>query len=146
MKKLIVVIICILSLVTTVQAENYPYRADYLWVTSPDHADWLYRVGEKAVVDVEFYKYGIKLADGIIDYKLADDMLAPDDRGSVKLKDGRARISVGTRRTPGFRDLQLSVTVDGKAYTHHVKVGFSPEMIRPYTAEPLISLIFGTTI
>ena len=22
-----------------VQAENYPYRSDYLWVTVPDHAD-----------------------------------------------------------------------------------------------------------
>jgi hypothetical protein len=22
-------------------AENYPYKSDYLWVTVPDHADWL---------------------------------------------------------------------------------------------------------
>lgn len=135
MKKLIVVIISILCFAMAVQAENYPYRADYLWVTRPDHADWLYKVGEKAVVDVEFYKYGMPV-DGVIDYKLADDMLAPDGEGSVKLKDGRARISIGTRRTPGFRDLQLSVAVDGKTYMHHVKVGFSPEMIRPYTTEP----------
>lgn len=28
--------------------ENYPYRSDYLWVTVPDHADWLYQCGEKA--------------------------------------------------------------------------------------------------
>ena len=26
-----------------VMAENYPYRSDYLWLTVPDHADWLYR-------------------------------------------------------------------------------------------------------
>ena len=32
----------------TVQAvENYPYRSDYLWVTVPDHADWLYCVVKK---------------------------------------------------------------------------------------------------
>ena len=28
--------------------ENYPHRSDYLWLTVPDHADWLYKVGEKA--------------------------------------------------------------------------------------------------
>ena len=40
-------------------AENYPYRSDVLWVTVPDHADWLYKMGEKAQVEVQFYKYGI---------------------------------------------------------------------------------------
>ena len=40
-------------------AENYPYRSDVLWVTVPDHADWLYETGEKAKVEVQFYKYGI---------------------------------------------------------------------------------------
>ena len=41
------------------RAENYPYRSDVLWVTVPDHADWVYRTGEKAKVEVQFYKYGI---------------------------------------------------------------------------------------
>ena len=27
--------------VLSVMAENYPYRSDYLWLTVPDHADWL---------------------------------------------------------------------------------------------------------
>jgi len=42
-----------------VAAENYPYRSDFLWVTSPNHADWLYKTGEKAVIDVQLYKYGV---------------------------------------------------------------------------------------
>ena len=33
-------------------AENYPYRSDYLWLTVPDHADWLYKTGEKEKIDV----------------------------------------------------------------------------------------------
>ena len=28
-------------LTLTAAAENYPYRSDLLWVTVPDHADWL---------------------------------------------------------------------------------------------------------
>ena len=35
--------------------ENIPYRSDYLWLTVPDHADWLYRSGEQAKVEVSFY-------------------------------------------------------------------------------------------
>ena len=34
--------------------ENYPYRTDGLWVTEPNHSDWLYEVGENALVDVSF--------------------------------------------------------------------------------------------
>lgn len=29
--------------VLSAAAENYPYRSDVLWVTVPDHADWLYK-------------------------------------------------------------------------------------------------------
>lgn len=37
---------------------------------------------------------------------------------------------------PGFRDCRMTATVDGKTYKHHIKVGFSPEKIRPYTQIP----------
>ena len=37
-------------------AENNPYRNDILWVTTPDHADWIYRTGEKAEVEVLLYQ------------------------------------------------------------------------------------------
>ena len=47
-----------LSLLSAV-AENYPYKSDVLWVTVPNHADWLYKTGEKVTVEVQFYKYGI---------------------------------------------------------------------------------------
>lgn len=118
-----------------IHAENYPYRSDYLFVTVPDHADWLYKAGEKATIEVQFYKYGIP-RDGVVKYTIANDMLKADHQGSVKLKNGRAKIDMGTRSTPGFRDLRLSVTVDNVTYLHHVKVGFSVDKIRPWTQEP----------
>ena len=40
----------------SIKAENYPYKSDYLWLTVPDHADWLYKTGEQAKVEVSFYK------------------------------------------------------------------------------------------
>lgn len=116
-------------------AENYPYRSDYLWVTIPDHADWIYQTGEKATVTVQFLKYGIP-RDAEVSYEIADDMLPTDKKGKAMLHNGTARIDIGTKKTPGFRDLRLLVSLDGKDYSHHVKVGFSPDRILPWTKEP----------
>lgn len=124
-----------MSGVQNIKAENYPYKSDYLWLTVPDHADWLYQTGENAKVEVSFCKYGIP-RDGELKYSMGNDMLQPDKHGSVKLKNGRAVINMGTKKTPGFRDMKLSVSLDGKTYEHHIKVGFSVDKIKPYTQEP----------
>lgn len=124
-----------MSGVQNIKAENYPYKSDYHWLTVPDHADWLYQTGENAKVEVSFCKYGIP-RDGELKYSIGNDMLQPDKHGSVKLKNGRAVINMGTKKTPGFRDMKLSVSLDGKTYEHHIKVGFSVDKIKPYTQEP----------
>ncbi len=135
MKRLLSLLLMVVAISMAGLAENYPYRSDYLWVTVPDHDDWLYRAGEKARVEVQLYKYGIP-QDATVNYEIADDMLAADRKGEVVMKHGRAVIDMGTRNTPGFRDLRLSAVVDGKKYVHHVKVGFSVDEIRPFTREP----------
>lgn len=116
--------------------ENYPYRSDVLWVTVPDHADWLYKTGEKATVEVQFYKYGIPQDGLIVSYELGGDMMPSDTKGTVTLKNGKAVIQMGTMKEPGFRDCRLTTTVNGKTYSHHVKIGFSPEKLQPYTQLP----------
>lgn len=119
-----------------VGAQNYPYQSDLLWVTTPNHADWIYKTGEKATVAVAVYQYGM-LADGLeIAYSIGQDNLEPDTEGTVKLKGGKAEIAIGTMRKPGFRDCRMRVKVNGETYKHHIKVGFSPEKIEPYTQMP----------
>ena len=128
--------IALMAVVTLVAgAENYPYRSDYLWVTVPDHADWLYKTGEKANIEIQFYKYGIP-RNGEVTYTVGNDLLGTDTKGTVTLKNGRAKINIGTKKTPGFRDVVLTMKLDGQSYTHHVKVGFSPDKIQPFTQEP----------
>ncbi len=135
MKRLTLLLIAFL-LCLTMTAENYPYRNDLLWVTVPDHADWLYKTGEKATVDVQLYKYGVP-QDGVeVKYELGGDMMPADAKGSVVLKNGRAKIVIGTMKTPGFRDCRMTAEINGKKYQHHIKVGFSPEKIQPYTRMP----------
>lgn len=107
-------------------AENYPYRSDVLWVTVPDHADWLYKTGEKAEVEVQFYKYGIP-QDGVeVKYELGGDMMPADKTGSVKLKNGRAVINVGTMKNPGFCDCRLVAVVNGKRINTMLRLVFLP--------------------
>ena len=128
--------IALMAVVTLMAgAENYPYRSDYLWVTVPDHADWLYKTGEKANIEIQFYKYGIP-RNGEVTYTVGNDLLGTDTKGTVTLKNGRAKINIGTKKTPGFRDVVLTMKLDGQSYTQHVKVGFSPEKIQPFTQEP----------
>ena len=116
-------------------SENYTYRSDFLWLTSPNHADWLYRTGEKAKVDVGLYLYGVP-QDVEVSYEIGPDMMPASSHGKVKLKNGRAVIDMGTMRQPGFLDLRLTATVGDKKSQHHVKVGFSPEQLKPYTKNP----------
>lgn len=133
MKKILLFVLLMLGIST--HAENYPYRTDCLWLTVPNHADWLYKTGEKAKVEVSLYRYGIP-QDVEVAYEIGPDMMPATASGKVMLKGGRATIDMGTMKTPGFLDLRLTASLGSKKYQHHVKVGFSPEQLKPYTKNP----------
>lgn len=116
-------------------AENYPYRSNCLWVTVPDHADWLYKTGEKAKVEVELYLYGVP-QNVEVNYEIGPDMMPSTTSGKVTLRNGRAVIDMGTMKRAGFLDLRLSAMINDQRYQHHVKVGFSPSELKPFTSVP----------
>lgn len=131
---LLTITVCIMVILS--MAENYPYRSDLLWVTEPDHPDWIYRTGEKAKIKISLFKYGIP-QDGItVSYETGSELMPSDKTGSIVLKNGKAEINIGTLDKPGFRDCIFSVMINGRKYSHHVKVGFSPDKIKPYTKMP----------
>ena len=45
-KSLFIWLFALIFPLSFVCAENYPYRSDVLWVTVPNHADWIYKTGE----------------------------------------------------------------------------------------------------
>lgn len=133
-RKLLPLLCAFIALITA--AENYPYRADALWVAQPDHADWLYKAGESPEIDIQFYRYGIP-QDGVeVAWEASDDLMRPDDSGKITLKNGKAKLRMKPMRKPGFRDLKLTAKIDGQTFRHHVKVGFDAEKIEPYTKMP----------
>ena len=117
-------------------AENYPYRTDALWIAQPDHADWLYKTGEAPEIDIRLYRRRIPQYGVEVVAEAADDLMAADEKGTRALTDGQAKLRLRPVKKPGFRDLRLTVKIDGATYRHHVKVGFSPEKIEPYTRMP----------
>lgn len=136
MKRLFLMLAIVLAAAVGVKAENYPYRSDVLWVTTPDHADWIYRTGEQARVEVQLFLYGIPQDGLTVSYELGADRMPADTKGTITLKNGRATIPVGTMKTPGFRDCRLTAKIGDNVFRHHIKVGFSPEKIEPYTQMP----------
>lgn len=120
----------------TPYAQNYPYQSDVLWVTTPDHANWLYQLNEEAKIAVSLYEYGILQDNLEIYYSIGPEMMPSEKNGTAKLKNGQAIISMGTMPEPGFKDCQLKVSLHGVEYKHHIKVGFEPEKLAPYTKFP----------
>ena len=136
MKRISLLLCWIMLLCIGAKAENYPYRSDVLWVTVPNHANWLYKTGEKASVEVQLYKYGIPQDEVMVSYEIGDDLMPADTKGSIVLKKGKGTITMGTMKKPGFRDCRMTVKLGNQVYKHHVKVGFSVDQIHPYTQMP----------
>ena len=100
MKKNLLFVLLTVLFSPFVQAENYPYRSDVLWVTVPNHADWVYKTGEKATVEVQFYKD----FDKLIGDELA--ILITHRLGAIKFVDNIVVISEGQVEEAGnFHEL-----------------------------------------
>lgn len=124
------------GVVTSLLAQNYPHQSDLLWVTTPDSNDWLYELNQEATVSVALYRYGSLMNDVEISYAIGPEQMPAETEGTLLLHNGKGILRLGTMNEPGFRDCRFSVTIDGKVYRHHIKVGFEPEKLKPHTAYP----------
>lgn len=125
-----------LLLVFTTFAQNNPNHSDVFWVTTPNNSNWLYELNEDAEITVSIYKYGILVDNADITYKIGLELMPADTSGTTTIKNGKAVISLGTLLEPGFKECQLKIALDGKEYKHHIKVGFAPDKLTPYTNKP----------
>ncbi|MXN90853.1 prolyl oligopeptidase family serine peptidase [Flavobacterium sp. Sd200] len=131
MKKILLFLILLLTNCIAIAQTN----SDVLWVTTPGSTNWVYKVNEEAKVTIQFYRYGIP-QDIEIKYSIGPELLKATKEGKIKLVKGKAELSLGTLNKPGFVDCRLTAEIEGQQYKHHVKVGFDPEKIEPYTKYP----------
>lgn len=136
MKKFCLSLCMFWGVVSFLLAQNYPHQSDLLWVTTPDRNDWLYELNQEATVSIALYRYGSLMNDVEINYAIGPELMPSENDGTLLLNDGKGMLSLGTMKEPGFKDCRLSVTIEGKVYRHHIKVGFEPEKLEPYTHYP----------
>jgi cephalosporin-C deacetylase-like acetyl esterase len=103
---------------------------------APEHADWIYKTGEKVRFDVSVTKNNILLKDIEIRYEISEDMTPARKSGTLTLKDGKTVLDAGSMKTPGFLRCQVFVTLDGKKYESRATAGFDPEKIQPVAVLP----------
>lgn len=135
-KKQWILAVCI-WLMGWITLQGQPARQYVTLTASPDHTDWVYRVGQKA----RFTLYAVKdneMLPGItIDYEYGPEKLPAVAKGQVVTdKNGRAQIEVPGAKAPGFVTVRVSTRYDGQTYSGYTTIGYDPQDIRPTTTLP----------
>lgn len=105
-------------------------------VVTPDHADWLYKVGEPVRFNVVVYRNNVPLKGARLRYEIGPEKMEPTKKETVTLKDGTLALDGGTMRTAGFLRCIATVEVDGKEYRGLTTAGFEPQTIKPTVENP----------
>ena len=103
---------------------------------SPEHADWQYRCGQDAKFNVTVLKAGVPLENAQIYYEISEDMQDPMKKEDLTLKNGTAKIKLGTMEKPGFLRLRVWATYEDIRYYGVATAGFDIDKIEPTTILP----------
>ena len=109
---------------------------------SPDHSDWLYKVGEKVKFKFSVLRCNIPLDQMEVRYEISEDMMKPHLTETLSLKNGEATINAGTMKQEGFLRCRAFASYQGREYVGDATVGFNPEKLRPVTSLPADFLEF----
>ncbi len=130
-------ICCVLFGALQLHAQNFRNQSDLQWIAVPDDSDWTYQAGKDARISLQLLWHGMPLENTDVSYAIGGDCLDPDTKGSVKTDaKGNAEIRIKSPKKAGFRDCQMSCEVEGQKFSNHIKVGWTPELLVPYTQMP----------
>ena len=133
----ICVICCVWFVALRVQAQNFRNQSDLQWIAVPDDNDWTYQTGKDAQIGLQLLWHGMPLGNVEVSYAIGNDCLDADTQGSVKTDSrGNAEIRINSPKAAGFRDCKMTCSVEGKRFENHIKIGWSPEKLTPYTQMP----------
>ncbi len=108
----------------------------------PNHADWIYKTGEKVSLEITATKGGETVQHGEIQYTYGMEMMPTEKSGSTTLKNGLAIVQLDGAKEPGFKTFEATITIDGNKYSNFITVGFDPSLIMPATPLPTDFLSF----
>ncbi|GAB4017611.1 acetylxylan esterase [Spirosoma migulaei] len=105
-------------------------------IVTPDHADWLYKIGEPVKFTISVYKSNVLLRGAKLRYEVGPEKMEPTKKETVTLKDGTLALEGGSMKTGGFLRCIATVELDGKEYRGLTTAGFEPQTIQPTVANP----------
>jgi cephalosporin-C deacetylase-like acetyl esterase len=105
-------------------------------VVAPDHANWVYKPGERASFQVAVMKNSELIPNVKIKYEFGPEQMTPTKRDSASLKDGQLKIEAGTLKEAGFLRCKVSAVVDGVRYENLATAAYAPDQIKPTTTLP----------
>ncbi|GAB3883120.1 acetylxylan esterase [Spirosoma agri] len=105
-------------------------------LVTPNHADWVYKIGEPVKVNVSVYRNNVLLKDAKLRYEIGPEKMEPTKKETVTLRDGTLALDAGTMKTAGFLRCVATVELDGKEYRGLTTAGFDPQSIKPTVPNP----------
>lgn len=136
MKRIVTFFVIALSLSIVAQAKSSS-KKDVTVVIEPDHADWIYQVGDDVHVTAYALKNDARIPNVDITYSYGPDKLDAVATHTVTTDaEGNARFTVPGAEAPGFVTIRANVNVNGHKYSGMANVGFDPYSIKPTTTMP----------
>ncbi|MDD4514720.1 acetylxylan esterase [Massilibacteroides sp.] len=105
-------------------------------VVAPNHADWVYKTGEKVSFDITVTKNSIPMKGVEIRYEVSEDMMDPLKSETKTLDKGTFTVNAGSMKKPGFLRCRVWAKYDGKEYPGLATAAVNPELIQPTTKLP----------
>ena len=136
MRKTFSLLLCLgLSLGLAAQKTNL---RDYVSIRFiPNHADWVYAVGEGVEIEVAAIRHYVPIPAAEVHYEWGMEQREPEEIGILRTgAQGVHQLRLSGATQPGFKTLTASVEVDGKTYTNSINLAFAPDEIRPMTQLP----------
>jgi len=105
-------------------------------IVSPDHNDWVYKTGEKAMFSVRILYHNNPLKGIKAYYEVGPEKMDPVKKDSVLLAGKDLVIDGGTMKSPGFLRCVVTIEYEGRRYRGLATAGFNPEAIKPTVQHP----------
>lgn len=105
-------------------------------VVAPDHADWIYKPGEKAKFTITVLKSGNVFRNAVVKYEIGPEKMEAVKKDSLAIANGTLSVDGGTMKTPGFLRCVATAIVDGKSYRGLATAAFNPLQIEPTIENP----------
>jgi len=132
-------LLCFLLFTSVVRsvAQNAAAPLKFIEFTlTPDAADWNYKIGQNASIQVTVLRFGVPIRNVVVSYEIGPEMLTAEKKDTLICATGQCKIDIGTCEKPGFRQLVVRTEYQGKTYSDMIKVGYEADKIKPTVGMP----------